>query len=136
MCSYVWLISWWLIKLFVEFLNSHKTILWSLQMELVFPLSQQVVSEPRFFWWILSMWIKLEDISNTLIKLVKAQWSLKEDYVWYKVSTAHTSMTMTMEKMMILFKEGLLWLRWIYSKKERRLLDGIWVKVDIVGKVP
>ena len=136
MCSYVWLISWWLIKLFVEFLNSHKTILWSLQMELVFPLSQQVVLEPRFFWWILFMWIKMEDISNTLIKLVKAQWSLKEDYVWYKVSTAHTSMTMTMEKMMILFKEGLLWLRWIYSKKERRLLDGIWVKVDIVGKVP
>jgi thiamine phosphate synthase YjbQ (UPF0047 family) len=50
----------------------------------------------------------MEDMSNTLIKLVKAQWSLKEDYVWYKVSTAHTSMTMTMEKMMILFKEGLL----------------------------
>ena len=30
-CSCVWLISWWLIKLFVEFLNSHKTRLWSQQ---------------------------------------------------------------------------------------------------------
>ena len=55
LCSCVWLISWfnnfggniswWFIKIFVEFLNFHKTILQSQKVVLEFLLSEQVVSE-------------------------------------------------------------------------------------------
>ena len=38
LCSCVWLISWWLIKLLVEFLNIHKIRLWSQQVVSVLPL--------------------------------------------------------------------------------------------------
>ena len=55
LCSCVWLISWWLIKLFVEFLNSHKIRLWSQQVVSELPLSQHqppgVTFRKRFFFF-------------------------------------------------------------------------------------
>ena len=49
----------------------------------------------------------MEDMFNTLIKLVEGQWSLNEDYVWYKVGTG-THKYDYEKQMVILVKEGLL----------------------------
>ena len=34
------------------------------------------------------MWFNIDDMFSTMIKLVGARWSLKEDFVWYKFATS------------------------------------------------
>jgi hypothetical protein len=49
----------------------------------------------------------MNDMFSTMIKLVKAEWSSIEDYVWYRFAIgAHKYEKKKI--MMILFKEGLL----------------------------
>ncbi len=104
-------------------------------MVLELPLSQQVVLEPSWFNGCFVVWFNIDDMFSTMIKLVGARWSLKEDYVWYKFATSVHKYDYDYGN-----NDDLIQGRFALNKvelfqKERRLLYDIWVKVEIVGKV-
>ena len=76
----------------------------------------------------------MEDMFNTLIKLVEGRGAWMKIMFGISLLQAHTSMTM--KKKNDLSQRRFALIKVELFEKEWRLLDGIWVKVEIVGKVP
>ena len=65
----------------------------------------------------------MEDMFNTLIKLVEGRGAWMKIMFGISLLQLHTSMIMKKKKyMMILVKEVLLWLRWSYSRRNENYL--------------
>ena len=76
----------------------------------------------------------MNDMFSTMIKLVKAEWSSIEDYVWYRFAIGVHKYEK--KKLWWSYQGGFALIKVELFQKERKLVDRIWVKVEIVGKVP